>query len=215
MSYKIYLLTFPNGKKYCGYTSQELENRWKNGHGYAKCPLVNKAIEKYGWNTVKKELIFETLNQDIAYTKEKEIIANLDLTNPNKGYNLDPGGKPHGVTCISPEGRQKISETHKALWANPEYRAKMKEARKNNKPSQLCIEKSRIASSQRLKGQIPHNAKAVVQIDKNTNIIIKSYISATAAALEVMGKEIGCSNILNVCKGKRKTAYGYKWRFKE
>lgn len=215
MNYKIYLLTFPNNKKYCGYTSQELKDRWKNGRGYVKCPLVYKAIQKYGWDNVKKELIFETFNQNAAYEKEKEIITKLDLTNPNKGYNMDSGGRPHGATYISPEGRQRISEAHKALWANPDYRAKMKKARKNNKPSQLCIEKSRIATSQRLKGKIPYNVRAVFQIDKNTNQIIKSFISATEASLELIGKKDGCSNILNVCKGKRKTAYGYKWRFKE
>jgi hypothetical protein len=55
----------------------------------------------------------------------------------------------------------------------------------------------------------------VFQIDKDTNQIIKSFISATEASLELIGKKDGCSNILNVCKGKRKTAYGYKWRFKE
>ena len=44
LKYKIYLLTFPNGKKYCGYTSQELEKRWNHGEGYKKCPLVYKAI---------------------------------------------------------------------------------------------------------------------------------------------------------------------------
>ena len=84
MNYKIYLLTFPNNKKYCGYTPQELKDRWKNGRGYIKCPLVYKAIQKYGWNNVKKELIFETFNQNAAYEKEKEIITKLDLINPNK-----------------------------------------------------------------------------------------------------------------------------------
>lgn len=42
--YKIYLLIFPNGKQYCGYTSQTLNHRWDNGNGYKKCPLVYKAI---------------------------------------------------------------------------------------------------------------------------------------------------------------------------
>jgi hypothetical protein len=60
----------------------------------------------------------------------------LDLTNPKNGYNLDEGGRPHGGGCFLTEsGRQKISETHKQLWANPEYRAKMLDKRKNNKPS--------------------------------------------------------------------------------
>lgn len=54
-----------------------------------------------------------------------------------------------------------------------------------------------------------------MQYDKDTNEFIKEYVSATAAAIELINDVTGCSNILNVCKGKRKTAYGYIWRFKE
>ena len=212
--YKIYLFTFPNNKKYCGYTSQKLERRWNNGQGYIKCPLVYSAIQKYGWNNIKKEIIFTSSNQQEAYDKEKEIIQTLDLTNPKNGYNLDEGGRPHGGgRFLTESGRQKISETHKQLWANPEYRAKMLDKRKNNKPSQLCIDKSRIATSKRRAGVTPTNTLSVCQLDKSTGEIIAEYVSASHAALAVMGNKNGCSNILNVCRGKRLTAYGYKWRF--
>ncbi len=92
--YSVYLLTFPNGKKYCGQTSQKVERRWANGQGYKKCPLVYKAIIKYGWDNVKKEIIYTTHNQSEAYAKEKDIITTLNLLNPEFGYNLDEGGKP-------------------------------------------------------------------------------------------------------------------------
>ena len=93
--YKVYLLTFPSGKHYCGFTSQKLEKRWNYGKGYQKCPLVYKAILKYGWDNVEKKLIFSSDDRDEALQKEKDTIAELQLTNPDYGYNLHEGGKPN------------------------------------------------------------------------------------------------------------------------
>lgn len=216
MIYTIYLLTAPNGKKYCGYTSRSLHKRWDNGNGYQKCPLMWKAIQKYGWDNFKKEIILQTENQEEAFAKEIEVIAKLDLQNPEKGYNIDKGGRPHGNgDFLTEEGRRKISEASKRHWADPEYRAHMIEKRKEHPPTRECIEKGIKASAASRRGKTPQNARAVIQLDKNTDLEIATFISATHAAKAIMGEENGCSNILNVCKGKRKTAYGYKWRFKE
>ena len=214
--YTIYLLTSPSGKKYCGYTSQSVLHRWDNGNGYKKCPALWPAIQKYGWENFKKEIIFQTDNQDLAFQKEIEIITKLQLQNPKYGYNIDKGGRPHGsADYLTEQGRKKISETHKKLWADPIYRQQMIEKRKQHPPSKLCIEKGVEAAANLKRGKTPQNARAVIQIDKNTNEELTWFISATHAAKAIMGDEKGCANILNVCKGKRKTAYGYKWRFKE
>ena len=215
--YSIYLFTFPNGKKYCGYTSKKPSRRWgKTGHNYDKCPAVRNAITHYGWENVQKEVIFTSTNQDEAFAKEIEVIAELDLQNPEKGYNLDRGGRPHGSgDHLTEEGRKKLSEHSKAMWQNPEFReARLKELR-SRKPTPQCIEASRIATSKRRKGVPPTNTIAVEQLDKDTGEKIAEYLSASAAARAVMGEDIGCGNILNVCKGKRQTAYGYKWRFRD
>lgn len=53
--------------------------------------------------------------------------------------------------------------------------------------------------------------KKVIQIDKKTNEIIKKY-NCIAAAYRDLGKTYG-SNIRWACNGRRKTAYGYKWKF--
>lgn len=213
--YKVYLFIFPNGKKYCGYTSQEnINNRWHGGHGYEKCPLVWKAIQKYGWKNIEKKIIYSSPNMEDALQKEKEIIAYYNLTNPIYGYNLDQGGKSTGNSqFLTIKGRKKISETHKKLWSNPDYRKKMSDIQKNI-PHRPLSEETKRKISESKKGSIPPNRIAVVQIDKNTNAIIASYESATAAALALNIERTGCSNILNACKGKRKTAYGYKWSFK-
>lgn len=55
-------------------------------------------------------------------------------------------------------------------------------------------------------------SKPIFQIDKNTNKIIKEFKSATFASREL---NIPSSNINSCCLGKRKTAGGYKWKYKE
>lgn len=52
--------------------------------------------------------------------------------------------------------------------------------------------------------------KSVAQLDKNTEEILAVFPSGGAA-----GKSINkpSTHILDVCRGKRQTAYGYKWKF--
>lgn len=52
---------------------------------------------------------------------------------------------------------------------------------------------------------------SVLQIDKETNEVIATFSSAVAAA-ESLGNRDYNKHISSVCTGKRKTAYGYKWR---
>lgn len=54
----------------------------------------------------------------------------------------------------------------------------------------------------------------VLQVDKDTNKVIAEYPSCSTAAKEI-GKPQGNRNISACCKGKQKTAYGYKWRYGE
>lgn len=211
--YKIYMLTFPNGKKYCGYTSQSLNKRWNNGNGYKKCPLVWRAIQKYGWENITKELIFSSNDSDECLKKEKEIISQNNLTNPDYGYNLHEGGMPTGsANFLTDEGRLKISQSSKRNWQDPDYIEKMK----NRKYApHIFTDEDRQKAANYHKGRTPLNAKPVVQIDLQTDAVIQEFISASHAAIALMGDRTGCSNILNVCKGKRKSAYGYRWRFKD
>lgn len=51
----------------------------------------------------------------------------------------------------------------------------------------------------------------VLQIDKNSNEIIREFSSITEASKMT---QIASSTICNVCKGKGKTAGGYKWKYK-
>lgn len=51
----------------------------------------------------------------------------------------------------------------------------------------------------------------VLQIDKTTDEIINEFASLKEASIAT---QIASSTICNVCKGKGKTAGGYKWKYK-
>lgn len=55
------------------------------------------------------------------------------------------------------------------------------------------------------------NSISVIQIDKNTNNVIKEFYSIIDAQREI---NINATHIIDVCKGRRKTAGGYKWKYK-
>ena len=68
----VYKHTFPNGKVYIGITSKKKPNqRWESGIGYSKNQIVMyNAIQKYGWDNIKHEILFENLSKDDACKKE-------------------------------------------------------------------------------------------------------------------------------------------------
>lgn len=113
--YKVYVHTFPNGKKYVGLTMQEPRKRWENGRGYKKCPKVWAAIQKYGWSGVKSEVVANGLTKEEAEAMEIELIARYDSV--RKGYNIDHGGNTTGTH--SEETRAKISAGNKGKKHGP------------------------------------------------------------------------------------------------
>ena len=58
-----------NGKKYFGITSKNPEDRWKNGNGYCNQIVFWNAIQKYGWDNFKHEIIVDNITEKEA--KEK------------------------------------------------------------------------------------------------------------------------------------------------
>lgn len=74
--------------------------------------------------------------------------------------------------------------------------------------------------SQSLKGRTPAkanieaNSKKVIMVDKTTNIDLSEFDSLSAACRYLGKTHKFASTISDVCKGRRKTAFGHKWRFK-
>ena len=83
----VYILTFPDGKKYVGMTSRSVEDRWENGTGYNCNKRMYAAIKAVGWCNVKKEVCATGLSLLDAQLLEKQKIAEYRATEPDRGYN--------------------------------------------------------------------------------------------------------------------------------
>lgn len=109
----IYLITNNiNNKKYIGQTWYPLERRLSQHTSQKKrgCPLLSKAINKYGKEafTIESLIRFNTPTQaDFLETYFISFYCSADL---QYGYNLTDGGQG-GRPSMSPEMRQKISQS--------------------------------------------------------------------------------------------------------
>ena len=127
--YKVYKYIFPNGKVYIGCTHQDLAER--RDSGYRHNPTLKTAMREFGWRNIQKVVVQDGLDKETAFQLEIATIANLDATDPNKGYNISLGGtaafqgRKH-----TEESKRKISESHKGISPSPESRERMKEAHK-------------------------------------------------------------------------------------
>ncbi len=90
--YTVYRHISPNGKSYIGITKQKPERRFQNGYGYHTQKAFNRAIEKYGWNNFKHEILETGLTEKEACEKEAYYIEEVFHSFAPKGYNTREGG---------------------------------------------------------------------------------------------------------------------------
>ncbi len=204
-SYSVYEHICPNGKRYIGITCQKPERRWgKNGIGYqAHNQHFYNAILKYGWENIAHNIIESGLSKEDACKMERFFVALYNTCNREFGYNKSAGGEAPGTgvhRTLSEETRRKIREAQKGKKIAPEAIRKRVEARKGYKHSEETKEKMSEAA------KVP-----ILQIDPNGNLIGRFDSILTAATKTNVAKQ----NICKCCKGIRKTAGGYMWRYYE
>lgn len=137
VKYCVYIHTTPNNKRYVGI-SQNYIKRWKNGVGYKKNKHFYSAIEKYGWDNIKHEIVAEGLSLAEAERMEIELIKKYQSNNREFGYNNAEGGKVNRGYKLSELTRKRLSESHKGqipatkgIKLTPERREKAINALKN------------------------------------------------------------------------------------
>lgn len=102
--YIVYLhINKTNNKVYVGITSMAVNNRWREGKGYIKCEIMNRAILKYGWNNFEHIILCKT-SKDRAIVLEQYLIRHYK----RKGlsYNISNGGQ--GVGTVSEYTKNKL-----------------------------------------------------------------------------------------------------------
>lgn len=132
-NYCIYKHTAPNGKVYIGQTCQKPESRFgKDGYRYKGCTLFYNAIQKYGFDNFKHEILFDKLTQEEANEKEIELIREHRSNERAFGYNLQDGGCNGSPT---EETRKKMSEWQIGKVFSDETKQRISMARFGQKDS--------------------------------------------------------------------------------
>lgn len=203
--YIVYKHTSPSNKIYIGITCQNIDRRWRNGNGYKSQKYFYRAIEKYGWDNFKHEILYENLEKEQAKILEMSLIYYYDSTNPSFGYNLTKGGEGHNGYSPSKETRKKLSEVHKGKepWNkgktnifSDETRRKISENNKNRHLSDESKKKISEAHKGKNVGKNNGKAKAVICI---TTMTIFDCISQGALFYNLKN-----TNISKCCRGKTK-----------
>lgn len=224
--YCVYKHTCPNGKIYIGITCKNVFARWANGKGYTHNAYFYNAILKYGWDNIKHEILCEGLSKEEAEAKEIELIAYYKSNWHDYGYNLDSGGNVN--KSHSEETKRKISESHKGKRM-PKYAVEKMALTKignKNRLGKRHTEETKRKISQANKGKFAgnknyfhthcfigaQNTKSIPVCKFSIDgILLDRKESANQFAVEMNLKNAG--HIIDVCKRKRKTAYGYIWRY--
>lgn len=119
-NYKVYKHTSPSKKTYIGITKERPERRWRNGRGYYQQKVFTNAINKYGWDNFKHEILYNNLTKEEAEQKEIELIAYYKSNQSEYGYNVDNGGNCVGKVSEHTKNIQR--EATKLLWQDEDYR---------------------------------------------------------------------------------------------
>ena len=129
--YYIYLtINLINGKKYIGKHYGELDDSYL-GSG----TILQKAINKYGKQNFKKEILYISKNEEENCIKEKEFIQAFNATQSEQFYNIHEGGIG-GNTIAGWTKKQKENYSKKLSLKysgenNPRYGIHLTEETKN------------------------------------------------------------------------------------
>ena len=197
MSYCVYKHTFPNNKIYIGITGNKPEHRWRSGWGYNNQPLMANAINKYGWNNIEHEILYDGLTKEEAERLEFNLIAEYQSNKREFGYNVDNGGSFNGRH--SDETKRKIGDSTKGE-KHPCYGKAMSEETKEKLRQVLT---GRTYTDETIEKMGASKRKSVRCIE--TGVVYESINEAI--------KQIGIKGVSNACRGKKKTAGGYHWEF--
>jgi group I intron endonuclease len=221
-----------NNKVYIGLTTLNLRLRITKHKNSAftnnSMCAFHIAIRKYGWENFKWEVIDTTDTFEELCEREKHWILHYNSYGIG-GYNETKGGEGFLGRTHTAETRKKISIANKGRKASEETRKRMSETRKlikgdlhhlYGRRGEECHNFGRTHTDEakskmskvkmgKYTGKDSPHAVSIIQLTKDDEFVAV-YGSVKDASVAVGGKS---PNIVKCCKGERKTAYGYHWKY--
>lgn len=228
MKYYLYIKTSPLGLKYLGKTTK---NPFKyKGSG----KIWKRHLKKHNFKSVdiQTEIIIETDNEEILIKKGIEISLKYDVVKSNEWANLriengDGGDNSKHINYdkqtfhnsdrskhlnnFNSEEEKKLfikNRTLKIDYNNPERLKKIKE----NTDWVLWKEsiKNRKIDYPNMKRNVV-NKKSILQLDLNDSVIAEFESISDASKILNYGR----SGIMQCLRKRNKTAFEYKWKYKQ
>lgn len=197
-----------DGRVYIGQScsSSLRERSGSNGCRYKGCTKFYNAIQRYGWDAFDHIVLADNLTLEEANQLEASYITQYDSI--NNGFNIYEGGRNHLCTV---EQRYQMSERMKGE-KNPNYGKPRSEEtkRKIGKANAISQIGNKHSEATKEKMRKSHQ-KDIPIICVETGRI---YSCPSEASWDVHQTR-NAGHITEVCKGKRKTAFGYHWEYLE
>lgn len=205
MPYIYKITNLINQKIYVGKTTTTIEKRWRtHWEDSTRLDISNrplyKAFNKYGKENFKIEELEEC---SIDELNDKEIYWIEKLGSFKYGYNATLGGDgKHYADYDLIFNLYQEGYTIKKIAELTHY---------DTETVSKGVEFHGVSQEERLTRGREAIQHSVAQIDKDTNEILNIF-SSLKEAYNFLGKQHS-GHIASVCNNKRKTAYGYKWKY--
>jgi len=200
-----------NNKCYIGQTIKQPNVRWYQHKYYSRKGVRYKsklysAIQKYGIDCFTFEVI-EEIENELLNEKEQFFILLFDSF--NKGYNNTIGGEGNK----GGKRKKKCEDIVPKLYKELKSTEKVANYLKISRITVRNILKEKGLFVPQKKNSFDYKQVEVVQYSLDLTLI-NIFPSLTEACKSIGLTNKNASELSKCCKGKRKTAYGFIWKYK-
>jgi group I intron endonuclease len=214
-----------DNKVYIGYSSNIMQrfslHKYRLNENIHENSYLQNAWKKHGEDNFSF-IVIEECSLEQCIEKEDYYVKEHKAYHRRFGYNLaltgvgNIGKMPKHII----EKAQKVKKENalkRGYWFKPETIKKQADGRRGFKHTEEAKEKIKIASTGRKKSkEVTQKTIDAISISVDQYSLNDEYIrtfKSITEALLFLNKGIKSGHISQCCKNKRKSAYGYKWKY--